>query len=262
MRAEWKPSSQVSERELFEHLRATADGAPATSNEVRFVRASCGRRTRLRTSRTPRWNRARQWRNGRTISLRFGQAPSGRLGCGRNSRQPFGLPEERVRVIIPDTGSGYGGKHTGEAAIEAARLARGAGQPGQAGLDARRRVHLGVFPSGRRDRHSGGRSMRTDESRGGSTAISTPATRALACSTMSRKRSRSSIDQSRRCDRARIARSRPRPITSLAKRPSTNSRQREAGSAGISVEESARRTSARCTPSRRRTLLAGVGAKA
>jgi isoquinoline 1-oxidoreductase len=41
----------------------------------------------------------------------------------------FGLPEERVRVIVPDTGSGYGGKHTGEAALEAARLGRAAGRP-------------------------------------------------------------------------------------------------------------------------------------
>ena len=30
---------------------------------------------------------------------------------------------------MPDTGAGYGGKHTGEAAVEAARLARGAGKP-------------------------------------------------------------------------------------------------------------------------------------
>ena len=41
----------------------------------------------------------------------------------------FGLSAERVRVIVPDTGSGYGGKHTGEAAIEAARLAKAAGKP-------------------------------------------------------------------------------------------------------------------------------------
>lgn len=39
------------------------------------------------------------------------------------------LPPEKVRVIVPDTGSGYGGKHTGEYAVEAARLARGAGRP-------------------------------------------------------------------------------------------------------------------------------------
>lgn len=43
----------------------------------------------------------------------------------------FGLPAENVRVIVPDTGSAYGGKHTGEAALEAARLARAAGCPVQ-----------------------------------------------------------------------------------------------------------------------------------
>jgi isoquinoline 1-oxidoreductase len=39
------------------------------------------------------------------------------------------MPEDRVRVIVPDMGSGYGGKHTGECAIEAARLAKAAGKP-------------------------------------------------------------------------------------------------------------------------------------
>src|SRR5256886_17516122 len=32
-------------------------------------------------------------------------------------------------VIVPDTGAAYGGKHTSDAAIEAARLARAAGKP-------------------------------------------------------------------------------------------------------------------------------------
>ena len=45
---------------------------------------------------------------------------------GRGTR--LAVPEN-VRVIVPPTGSGYGGKHTGDAAIEAARLARAAGQP-------------------------------------------------------------------------------------------------------------------------------------
>jgi nicotinate dehydrogenase subunit B len=45
--------------------------------------------------------------------------------------QAFGLSEEQVRVIVPDTGGAYGGKHTGEVAIEAARLARAAGHPVQ-----------------------------------------------------------------------------------------------------------------------------------
>lgn len=41
----------------------------------------------------------------------------------------FAMPKEHVRVIVPDTGSGYGGKHTGECAVEASRLARVARNP-------------------------------------------------------------------------------------------------------------------------------------
>jgi len=41
----------------------------------------------------------------------------------------FGISEDRVHVIMPDTGSGYGGKHTGDAADEAARLAKAVGKP-------------------------------------------------------------------------------------------------------------------------------------
>ncbi len=41
----------------------------------------------------------------------------------------FHVPESNVRVIVPDMGSAYGGKHTSDAALEAARLARAAGRP-------------------------------------------------------------------------------------------------------------------------------------
>src|SRR5260370_16232574 len=41
----------------------------------------------------------------------------------------FHIPESHVRVIIPANGSAYGGKHTGDAAIEAAPLARATGRP-------------------------------------------------------------------------------------------------------------------------------------
>ena len=43
--------------------------------------------------------------------------------------QAFGMKPEDVHVMVPDTGSGYGGKHSGECAIEAARLAKAAGKP-------------------------------------------------------------------------------------------------------------------------------------
>ena len=62
-----------------------------------------------------------------------------RLTVWTGTQRPFGvrselatsfkIPEDRVRVIVPDTGSGYGGKHQGDAAHEAARLARVAGKP-------------------------------------------------------------------------------------------------------------------------------------
>ena len=62
-------------------------------------------------------------------SSRYGQERSARLACAINSCEEFHLAPEQVRVIQPDMGSGYGGKHTGEAAIEAARLAKAAGKP-------------------------------------------------------------------------------------------------------------------------------------
>jgi len=62
-----------------------------------------------------------------------------KLTVWTGSQRPFGvkselveafrIPEDKVRVIVPDTGSGYGGKHTGECAVEAARLAKAAGKP-------------------------------------------------------------------------------------------------------------------------------------
>src|SRR5436190_1042802 len=51
------------------------------------------------------------------------------FGVRSELAEAFHISEDKVRVIVPDTGSGYGGKHTGEAAVEAARLARAAGKP-------------------------------------------------------------------------------------------------------------------------------------
>src|SRR5437867_5386354 len=51
------------------------------------------------------------------------------FGVRTELAEAFRIPEDKVRVIVPDTGSGYGGKHTGEAALEAARLAAAAHKP-------------------------------------------------------------------------------------------------------------------------------------
>lgn len=43
--------------------------------------------------------------------------------------QAFGISPANVRLIVPDAGGGFGGKHTSDAAVEAARLAKAAGRP-------------------------------------------------------------------------------------------------------------------------------------
>jgi isoquinoline 1-oxidoreductase len=45
------------------------------------------------------------------------------FGVRTELAEAFHVPVTNIRVIVPDTGSGYGGKHSGECAIEAARLA-------------------------------------------------------------------------------------------------------------------------------------------
>jgi CO/xanthine dehydrogenase Mo-binding subunit len=51
------------------------------------------------------------------------------FGVRNELAEAFHIPEDRIRVIVPDTGSAYGGKHSGEYAVEAARLARAAAKP-------------------------------------------------------------------------------------------------------------------------------------
>jgi isoquinoline 1-oxidoreductase len=67
-----------------------------------------------------------EWAEGKLTVWTGTQRP---FGVRRELAEAFRLPETDVRVIVPDTGSGYGGKHTGDAALEAARLARAAGRP-------------------------------------------------------------------------------------------------------------------------------------
>ncbi|HYK87465.1 MAG TPA: molybdopterin cofactor-binding domain-containing protein [Acidobacteriota bacterium] len=67
-----------------------------------------------------------EWSDGKLTVWTGTQRP---FGVREELCQTFRLPDDRVRVIMPDMGSGYGGKHSGEVAIEAARLAKAAGKP-------------------------------------------------------------------------------------------------------------------------------------
>jgi len=130
LRATWKTTPQLAEADLFVHLRGGA-AAP----EAGLHAAGSGELTLRRTytvayiAHTPLEPRAAvaEWQDGKLTVWTGSQRPFGIRD--RDLAQAFGLGPDRIRVIVPDTGSGYGGKHTGQAAVEAARLARAAGRP-------------------------------------------------------------------------------------------------------------------------------------
>lgn len=65
--------------------------------------------------------------NGNELTVYTGtQRP---FGVQDELAKVFKISKEKIRVIMPDTGSAYGGKHSGEAAIEAAKLAKAVGKP-------------------------------------------------------------------------------------------------------------------------------------
>ena len=67
-----------------------------------------------------------EWQDGKLTVWTGTQRP---FGVRDELAEAFRIPPDRVRVIVPDTGAAYGGKHTGETAVEAARLAKAAGKP-------------------------------------------------------------------------------------------------------------------------------------
>jgi len=67
-----------------------------------------------------------EWVDGKLTVWTGTQRP---FGVQEELMEAFKLNKENVHVMMPDTGSGYGGKHSGEAAVEAARLAKDAKKP-------------------------------------------------------------------------------------------------------------------------------------
>ena len=141
IRAEWKSDPQPSNKELFDCLRKnTAEGEDATGDGDRHEIGSVDQAFRSADSKrqatytvqyiahVPLEPRAAvaKW-DGDQLTVWTGtQRPFGVRG---ELAEAFHIPEDHVRVLMPDMGSGYGGKHTGETAIEAARLARAAKRP-------------------------------------------------------------------------------------------------------------------------------------
>ena len=140
VRAEWKAEPQPSNKELFDYLKQNQmprgernDNSRIESGNVDAALAAATRQLQQTyhvnyIAHAPLEPRAAlaQWSEDQLTVWTGTQRP---FGVRSELATAFHLPEEKVHVIMPDTGSGYGGKHTGECAIEAARLARAAKRP-------------------------------------------------------------------------------------------------------------------------------------
>ena len=138
VKAEWKEVPQISNKELIAYLKQ--NGSAKTEDRFRKQKgsieeglASAAHRldatyTVAYIAHAPLEPRAAvaQWADGKLTVWTGTQRP---FANRDELADVFHLPESSVRVIVPDTGSAYGGKHTSDAAIEAARLARAAGHP-------------------------------------------------------------------------------------------------------------------------------------
>ena len=149
----------------------------------------------------------------------------GKLTVWTGTQRPFGVrtevatavgvPADRVRVIVPDMGSGYGGKHTGEAAVEAARLAKAAKKPVKVVWTREEEFTWAYFrPGGVIDISAGAR--KTARSPPGKLTTITRAHRRWRPRTKWRISPANFMRPIRRCGKAHIARWRPPPILSPA----------------------------------------------
>jgi nicotinate dehydrogenase subunit B len=140
IKADWQAAAQPSSRALFDYLKnhkTEAQGYEGNSAGARGSIADglAAADKRLQETYTvayiahaPLEPRAAvaEWTDGKLTVWTGTQRP---FGVRTELAEAFHIPEARVRVIVPDTGSGYGGKHTGDAALEAARLAKATGKP-------------------------------------------------------------------------------------------------------------------------------------
>ena len=139
LRADWKTTPQPSGKELFDLLKRESSsesrggrGGSSSNSAGSMEEGLAAADVKLQQTYTiayiahaPLEPRAAvaEWEGDKLTVWAGTQRP---FGYRSELARAFGISESNVRVIVPDTGSGYGGKHTGEAAVEAARLAKAA----------------------------------------------------------------------------------------------------------------------------------------
>ncbi len=130
--AKWDSTPLPSSNELHDWLRKHVEGGiPENKFTDELKAAKTVLRATYKTAyiqHAPMETRAAaaEWEDGKLTVWTGTQNP---FGVRRELADAFHISEDQVRVITPDTGGGFGGKHTGEAALEAARLARASGKP-------------------------------------------------------------------------------------------------------------------------------------
>jgi isoquinoline 1-oxidoreductase subunit beta len=128
--AKWESTPQPSSKDLYDYLKSRAQ-VPANPFAEELAQAKHKLRQSYHVAyvqHSPLEPRAAvaEWAEGKLTVWTGSQNP---FGCRGELMNAFHLPEANVRVVIPDFGAGFGGKHSGEAGVEAARLAQAAGRP-------------------------------------------------------------------------------------------------------------------------------------
>jgi isoquinoline 1-oxidoreductase len=130
--AKWETPPHTSSAGLFEYLKQHAQGGvPANPFTDELARAKQTLHATYEVSyvqHAPLEPRAAvaEWEEGKLTVWAGTQNP---FGHRSELTRAFHLTADQVRVLVPDFGAGFGGKHTGEASVEAARLAKAAGKP-------------------------------------------------------------------------------------------------------------------------------------
>ena len=138
IRAKWTVPAQPSNQDLFEYFKSHPAGeggrgqAHASGNVAQGMSQADVTHSQNYTvqyiAHCPLEPRAAvaEWNDGKVTVWTGTQRP---FGIRDDLMKAFHLPVDKVRVIQPDMGSAYGGKHENAAAIEAARLSKAVGQP-------------------------------------------------------------------------------------------------------------------------------------
>src|SRR5262249_41711334 len=130
--AKWEPVAQPSSTDLYQFLKQhVQNGVPANPFSEEAAQAKQVLRQSYRVAyvqHAPLEPRAAvaEWVDDKLTVWAGTQNP---FGHRSELARAFHIAEEKVHVIVPDFWAGFGGKHTGEAAVEAARLAKAAEKP-------------------------------------------------------------------------------------------------------------------------------------